>query len=127
MHEENPREHLIQATIVGWFNRNHPTLKGRLFSIPNGSYLQGDERQRAQQMNKLKAEGLSIGAPDLMLPLPSGEYHGLFLEIKRKTGSKTSQEQKDWNAYLNAAGYKAIICKGLDDAIATINEYIKEI
>ena len=32
---------------------------------------------------RLRAEGLKSGVPDLCLPSAHGEYHGLYIEMKR--------------------------------------------
>ena len=126
MDKARPTEHLIQTTVVAWFDRAFPKYRGRLFAIPNGAHLAGNPAYRAKQMHKLKAEGLRVGVPDLMLPVVTNRHAGLFIEMKREKGSRTSQEQKDWMQYLNDAGYKALICKGTDDAIEAIKEYLKE-
>lgn len=121
---KNPSENMIQTTLIAWFGRTWPELKGRMFSIPNGAHLSGDCRQRAQQMNRLKAEGLSVGVPDLFLPVVTSDYAGLFLELK-KEGGRASKEQKAWSEYLTAAGYKAVIVFGLDSAKSAILEYLR--
>lgn len=96
-----------------------------MFAIPNGTFLNGNKLQRAKQMNRLKAEGLKVGVPDTFIPIASNGYHGLFIEMKRKKGSATSAEQKAWIISLNAQGYKAVICKGADEAIRVLEEYLK--
>ena len=72
----------------------------------------------------MKAEGQRQGVPDLTLPVPSGSYHGLFIELKRVKGGRVSPEQKDWLAFLSGQGYRAEVCKGAVEAIAVINEYL---
>lgn len=47
---------------------------------------------------RLRAEGLKSGVPDLCLPSAHGQYHGLYIEMKRTQGSKTTPEQKEWLA-----------------------------
>lgn len=121
---KKPSENLIQTTLLAWFGRTYPELKGRMFSIPNGAHLSGDGRQRAQQMSRLKAEGLSVGVPDLFLPVVTTDYAGLFIELKRE-GGRISKEQKAWSEYLMTAGYKAIIVFGLDSAKSAVREYLR--
>lgn len=116
-----PTEHQEQCTVI-----QYCTVKKLLvFAIPNGAYLNGTKLQRAKQMNRLKAEGLKIGVPDLFLPMPRGQYHGLFIEMKRQKGSATSAEQKAWAITLSSEGYKAVICKGAEEAIREIDRYLK--
>jgi hypothetical protein len=61
-----------------------------LFAIPNGG-----ARHKAIA-GKLRAEGVRAGVPDICLPVPRGEYHGLFIELKRPKGGHVSEEQEAW-------------------------------
>ena len=72
----------------------------------------------------LKATGATAGVPDLFLPVPTSQYHGLFIEMKRTKGGKVSPEQKEWLEYLNSAGYRAVVCKGFLEAKAVIESYL---
>lgn len=112
-------EHEEQRDLVQWFDRTFPELKGRLFAIPNGGH-----RHKAVAA-KQKLEGAQRGVPDLMLPIPVGSYHGLFIEMKRVKGGRTSPEQKDWLAFLSGQGYRAEVCKGAAEAIALIDSYLE--
>ena len=67
--------------------------------------------------------GVKRGVPDLCLPVPSGRYHGLFLELKTSTGRATS-EQKWWVERLNAAGYFAEVCHGWESAVRVLEWYL---
>ncbi len=69
---------------------------------------------------KMIREGVSKGFPDLLVFLP-GKL--LAIEMKRLSGSKTSDDQKRWIKTLNGYGYiESTVCKGADAAI----EFIKE-
>lgn len=74
---------------------------------------------------KLKRLGLRPGVPDLFFPIPSGEYHGLFIEMK-VLGGRPTPDQKQWIAKLSAKGYRAVVCVGADAAICEIKNYIGE-
>ena len=111
-----PSEHAEQATLVQWFKMAHPDL--RVFAIPNGG-----KRGKLEAM-RLRLEGVSPGVPDLMLPTPRGQHHGLFIEMKRTKGGSVSKEQKDWIAYLQAQGYQAIVCRGFEEAKREIECYL---
>ena len=126
MKVKSPSEHAEQTTLISWFDRTYVSLKGRMFAIPNGAQLAGTIAQRAKQVNKLKAEGMQVGVPDLFLPVPCGGYHGLFIEMKRLKGSVTSADQKEWHAYLNGSGYLCVVCKGHEVAISLITEYMSK-
>ncbi len=121
-----PTEHEEQKAVISWFNVQHKALKGRLIAVPNGAHLAGTQRQRFAKMARMKAEGLSPGFPDLFLPYPSKGFHGLAIEMKRVKGSATSKEQLDWLEWLPQQGYLAVLCKGADAAIDTIQAYLAE-
>lgn len=73
---------------------------------------------------RLRAEGLKSGVPDLCLPSAHGQYHGLYIEMKRRQGGRASPEQKEWLAALEAEGYQTALCRGADAAIETIGAYL---
>ena len=118
-----PTEHLEQATLVSWFEDAYPSL--RIFAIPNGATLAGTIQQRSKQVNKLKAEGMRTGVPDLFIPAKNAIYAGLFIEMKRSKGGTLSNEQKDWLNFLNEQGYKASVCAGYSDAVSIILDYFE--
>ena len=114
--KDTPSEDQEQAWLVSWLRREHPSV--RIFAIPNGG-----GRSKAQGAI-LKATGTSPGVPDLMIPTPCGQHHGLFVEMKRTKGGSVSKEQKDWIAYLQAQGYQAIVCRGFEEAKREIEYYL---
>lgn len=121
-----PTEHEEQKAVIQWFNLQHKALKGRLIAVPNGAHLAGSARQRYAKMARMKAEGLSPGFPDLFLPVARRGFHGLAIEMKRVKGSTTSKEQQDWLQWLPEQGYLAVLCKGADAAMDTIQAYLAE-
>ena len=90
-----------------------------IFAIPNGG-----TRNKLEAVN-LKRQGVKAGVPDLCLPIPKGKYASLYIEMKRVGKSTVSQAQKDWIALLNKEGNLAVICYGADEAIDTINNYLR--
>ena len=106
-----PTEHDEQVRLVRWMRSAHP--EHRIFAIPNGGL-----RNKGTAI-KLKAEGCVAGIPDLMIPSLN-----LWIEMKRTKGGVTSPEQKDWIAYLQSIGHHAEVCKGAEDAKATIIKYL---
>lgn len=104
-------EHLEQVEFVQWIRRTHP--EHRIFAVANGGL-----RHAAVAM-QMKAEGVTKGVPDLMIPSLKA-----FVEMKRVKGGSVSAEQKDWLNYLQSVGYEARVCKGKDEAIAFIKEIV---
>jgi len=69
--------------------------------------------------------GLRKGYPDIFLPVARKGYHGLYIELKRVKGGKVSPEQEWWLEKLTEQGYYAVVCKGADEAIKTIIDYLE--
>ena len=106
-----------QHSLVEWawaMEKQIPELK-MLFAIPN---------QGAARLKRLQMEGTKRGVPDLMLAVSRTIYYGLFIEMKRKTGGKISPEQYIWLERLEAYGYKAVVCRGWDEARNEILKYL---
>jgi hypothetical protein len=92
-----------------------------LFAVPNGL------RTDIGAAVKMKKAGMKRGIPDVILPIPNQGYHGLFLELKRKTGvlSDLSPEQQWWIERLTETGYKAAVAFGWVEAVSLIADYLK--
>lgn len=103
--ESVPSEHMEQVRFVSWWRKHRPE---RIFAIPNGGH------RGKGQAQKLKAEGVSPGVPDLFVPELS-----LWIEMKRQKGGALSPDQKDWIEHLESIGHKVVVCKGCDHAIET--------
>jgi hypothetical protein len=76
------------------------------------------------QAKKAKRAGMKKGYPDIFLPVPRGIFHGLFIELKKKGGSKPTKEQAEWLSELVGWGYDCYCCKGSRAAISTIESYL---
>jgi hypothetical protein len=108
-----------QMTVIKWADlaaNMVPELR-LLFHIPNGGAR--EEREAA----KLKAAGVRAGVPDLCLPVARGGRHGLYIELKTKTG-RVAPEQAAWLQALDAQGYAVFICYGAGEAIAALARYL---
>lgn len=115
-----PTESNEQQTVFEWAKVHEgkwPELK-LLYHIPN-------EGKRSRITGaRMKAEGLRSGVPDICLPVPRGEHHGLYIELKRRRNSKVTQKQLEWIEDLVAQGYVAAVCRGCDEAISLITSYL---
>lgn len=49
----------------------------------------------------------------------------VFIEMKRRKGGVTSENQKKWIKTLNEAGVQTVVCKGSDAAIEFIESITK--
>jgi hypothetical protein len=122
-------EHDEQASIIEWASRmqlERPEL-GLLFAIPNGAKLpyrkDAHGRRYSPQAQKLKAEGLRSGVPDLFLPVARGGFHGMFIELKVGR-NRPSEVQAEYLDRLAEQGYYAAVCWGAEDAIGAILAYL---
>lgn len=90
-----------------------------LFAIPNG----GTRSNKIEAAN-MKRGGVRAGIPDLMLAVPSQGFHGLFIEMKKRHGGTVSKAQKEVIPLLSAQGYRCEICRGFDEALGVLKEYL---
>ena len=86
--------------------------------------LAGNVKIAPKYLNLLKKMGAKKGIPDIFLPVPTAQYSGLWIEMKRRKRSNLSMEQKRWLDDLNDYGYYACVCEGSDAAIACISQYL---
>lgn len=97
--------------------------------IPNE--IGGSSQAVKMRAIKMKRLGTSKGFPDLIVLVPikgvTGHvdtYQMLAIEMKRKKGSTVSPEQKQWIKMLELAGIPSRICRGADEAIEFVKEYM---
>ncbi|MFI5405448.1 MAG: VRR-NUC domain-containing protein [Nitrososphaerales archaeon] len=90
----------------------------RFYAIPNGG------KRNLMEAIKFKRMGTMSGVPDLCIPIPSGSYHGLYLELKRVKGGKVSENQKYWLEFLREKGYQAFVANGFEEAKEIILYYL---
>lgn len=120
------RESKLQIACVKWFRYSYPRLRLLLFSVPNGVELQGDGKRRAQQAERLKAEGMTPGAADLFLSVPSGDFPGLYIEMKtRAKGSAQSERQAEFEKAVLEQGYGYAMPRSLDEFIRVVKSYLE--
>ena len=95
-----PTEHQTQAAFISWlrvYKKHHPEL-ALGFAVPNGG------ARNIKTAATLKAEGVTAGVPDYMLPLPRGNYMGLAIEFKREKTGHVTDHQREYMALLADSG-----------------------
>ena len=115
-----PTESEEQKMVFEWAELSagrYPEL-ALLFHIPNGSY------KSIAMAEKFKKEGLKSRVPDICLPVPHGEFHALFIEMKRTKGGKISENQKWWIDNLRQYGNRVEVCYGCEEAVAVLEDYL---
>ena len=118
-----PAENQHQMAVIKWSQQ--PSIRKQwpelalLFHIPN-------ERHCTPQQGKmLQLMGVKRGVPDLFLPAPRSQYHGLWIEMKTETGT-ASVDQKWWGERLTEQGYLWCVCRGWETAVKVLEWYLEQ-
>lgn len=111
-------EHNEQSALFEWAELSGIPALRWMFAVPNGG-----ARHIATAV-KLHQEGVKRGVPDIMLPVPHGQYHGLFIEMKFGK-NKVTPEQEQWLAYLQDVGYMTAVCYSWAEARNVILFYLE--
>ncbi len=111
----NRSEHVEQAIFVARMRNFYPNVV--VAAIPNGGY------RTATEGAKLRAEGVLPGFPDLIVAAARGGKHGLFVEMKSKTG-RVSRAQTEVGDLLRKAGYEVVVAFGAEEAFQLAEEYL---
>lgn len=116
-----PLEREEQTAIFRWVQ----VAKGRYPELTLLYHVANEAGSRGRrEMAMLKAEGVRAGVPDLCLPVARGGFHGLYIELKRQRGGKVSEIQQAWIDALLAQGYAVRVCRGAEEAIQTLENYL---
>jgi hypothetical protein len=108
-------ESRIQSACVAYFRTKHRDIV--IFAIPNGS------KRKPITGSILKREGVLAGVADLFIMAPRGGFHGLFIEMKTKTGRQT-ESQKLFQNICELEGYAYRIARSLDDFMQLTSNYL---
>lgn len=117
-------EHQQQAAIVQWFKMQYPQYAGCIIAQLNGAVIGG--KNKFALINKMKKEGMKAGTSDLFIAVPSGDKHGLWMEVKDegKTLCSVSQAQRDHIDLMVEMGYAACWVSGFEAAKGVIGAYM---
>ncbi len=131
----SPLESAEQQAVITWA-RDIATLKykAHIIQLPDGPRfpllsIPNEGKRSGRTGARMVATGLIKGVPDMLLPIPIDKYSGLFIEMKRQKKAKiyptVSPHQTAWWIFLNAMGYKSVICYGAVQAIEEITRYME--
>jgi len=109
-----PKETTEQILFIEWL-----TIHG----IKVSASANGGKRNIIEAV-KLKRMGVAAGFPDLEINIPRGQYHGLFIEMKRQKGGQLSIKQIEWHRYLREQGYCVEVAKGFEHAKEIMIKYM---
>ncbi len=110
-----------QSRVVVWSHKKTvrdlmPSLRW-LHHSPNG------EKRDVITGSKLKSMGVKPGFPDLILPVRSGKYPGLVIEMKSATG-KLTDEQSTWLNHFANEGWATAVARSAQAARGILCEYL---
>lgn len=120
-YNNTPSEDVEQAQLFTWAayaSGKYPEL-ALMHHIPNGG-----KRGKAEAA-RFKAQGVKAGVPDIFLPCARGQYHGLYIELKRVKGGRVSALQEEFIKALRLQGYRVEVCFGMEQAQKVIVEYLE--
>lgn len=107
-----------QTMCVSWFRLQYPEYAYLLVANANGG------KRNKIEAAIMKGEGVTAGVSDLTLYVPSGQYHGLLIEMKTAKGRQT-EHQKRWQSIVERQGYMYVVCRGFEEFRDLIPKYLK--
>lgn len=113
-------ESVEQRLFVQRFRLDPRTRELPACAIPNGG------RRGPREAAILKAEGVSAGAPDWVLFVPTINLTGLALEFKSPTGAgRLTPAQAEWHERLRAQGWSVHLVKSAVEAWDVLTWYLE--
>lgn len=87
-------------------------------------HVPSEGNRKPQYVLKLKAMGFRSGIPDILLMLPSEEYHAFVCELK-KSGNYASEDQKKTLTALANRGYLAVLVNDFETFKNVVTYYVE--
>ncbi len=116
--EKGKQEHYLQVRVFDYFERKHPEIYEHLAAYPAGGH------RGKKAAFEMKAEGQQDGYPDIIMDLPSGQYHGARIEVKTATGSLQTNQKRELKR-LHDIGYYCTARKGFEAVVEAILSYYR--
>lgn len=119
-----PTETEESKAVVKWWGEAsgiYGLAPESLIHIPN------EGKRSFRVAARLKAEGMRPGTPDFFLAVPRGGFHGLWVEMKRRRGGIVSDNQRLMLGIMEAQGYAVQVCYGAEQALDTIQGYLRNV
>lgn len=114
-----PSEYSSQATVIAWAETMRPKFPELDYLHSNGNGV----RLSIGAAVKAKRSGQKAGVPDLFLPVKKSFASGLYIEMKKK-GGRVSDDQERWKLFLRSQGFRVIVCWSADEAIRELETYV---
>ena len=115
-------EGMEQATLFSILAVKHPEAARLAFHVPNGGH------RHIKVAAEMKRQGVKAGVSDIVLPMARGGWFGLFVEFKAAppNDARVSPEQSAFLVRMEREGYYATVCRGVDDALRVIEQYLAQ-
>ncbi len=108
------KEAQLQSECVQWFRLQYPDKI--IYAIPNGG------SRNIIEASNLKKQGILSGVADLHLPIRSGNYHSLFIEMKYDKGKQT-ESQIAFQNKVEKFDNKYLVIRSFDEFVTEIKNY----
>jgi hypothetical protein len=114
--EDDLQQRIVQYVGYAMTYYGRP-LTEWLYAVPNGG------KRNAREAARLKAQGVKSGVNDLVLPIASGGFGGLYIELK--VGKNTlTDSQLDFHQRAREGGQCVATCWTFEKAIQVISGYM---
>jgi len=116
---EPGNEYELQKECITWLREEWPGLIAT--ATVGGAHLGSGPKSYA----KLEAAGYLKGIPDILIFKARGPYHGLFIELKTKTG-RIRREQALLIPKLMLEGYACVVVRSKTNFQALVQSYMRD-
>lgn len=115
-------EGMEQAALFSILAVKHPEAYRNTWHTPNGGH------RHIKVAAEMKRQGVKAGVPDIHLAQARGGWLGLFIEFKAAApnDARVSPEQTAFLLRLEREGYYATVCRGVDEALRVIEQYLAQ-
>jgi hypothetical protein len=110
-----------QIAVFKWSRQ--PSIRSKWPELDLLHHIKNETTDGPKQVAIDRAMGVKRGVPDLCLPVPRGQYHSLYIEMKTETG-RASPDQKWWGEQLMNQGYMWEVCHGWKSAVRVLEWYL---
>jgi hypothetical protein len=100
----------VHRAVVALVRRAYP--QAEVIHLENETFGRLTQAQAAAK----RADGMRLGAPDLITAWPGGKI--VWLEVKREKGGVISDAQRDCHARLRRMGFHVAVVRSVDEAKA---------
>jgi len=113
---KGPSEDILQQHCFQWFRLQYPDRI--IYHVPNGG------KRNYLEAVKFKRMGVVAGVPDLVIPEPTQEYHGLYIELKANK-NKPTPNQRTMIEQLASRGYRVEVCNEFEQFKRVVKGYFE--